>query len=202
VFFSFISAIPPLFQVILLIVSIFLLGPATCGLTYILRNFVRREHAWTSDFWQRAKANSKQGIFLGLLDTFMFYLGFYNLTLLLNPHSEVSSFFVIAALVVFVIYLCMRNTLYLMAVTIELSNFALIRNAVILVFDGHWRHLLTGFLYVICIALIFLIHPFVEVIVLPFFGFSLLGLTSVFICYPLVDKRLIQPQLKNGGDQI
>jgi uncharacterized membrane protein YesL len=198
--FSFIFNIPPLFLVMLFGFSVFLLGPATCGLTYVLRNFVRREHVWISDFWQRAYANYKQGVFLGILDTVMFYLGFYNLFLLIDPDSEVSSFFVVAALVVFVIYLCMRNTLYLMAVSIELSNFALIRNAIILTFDGYWRHLLTGFIYAVLIALIFLINPFVELVILPFFGFSLLGLVSVFNCYPLVDKRLIRPQINNSGN--
>jgi len=205
-FFSFIGNINTLILLIILIISVFLLGPATCGLTYMLRNFVRSEHAWISDFWQRAKENLKQGLFLGILDVVMFYIGFYNIFLLVDPDSEISSFFVIAALVAFVLYLCMRNTLYLMAVSVELTNFALIRNAVILTFDGFWRHLLTGLIYAFYIFLIFLINPFVELIVLPFLGFSLLGLTSVFICYPIVDKRLIQPQLnsaeKDAGEQI
>jgi uncharacterized membrane protein YesL len=205
-FFSFVRGIPELLLVVFLLLSVFLLGPVTCGLTYVLRNFVRREHAWLSDFWQRAKANYKQGVFLGLLDAFMLYVGFYNLFLLFDPESDVSSFFVVAAIIVFIIYLCMRNTLYLMAVTIELNNFSLIRNAVILTFDGYWRHLLTGFLYAVFILSIYLIHPLLELIILPFFGFSFLGLISVFISYPLVDRRLIQPQLKNneksGNNQI
>ena len=198
--FAFIFSLPPPVLILLMAVSVFLLGPVTCGLTYVLRNFVRREHAWVSDFWQRAKMNFKQGLFLGIVDALMFYVGFFNITLFFDPVYEVPTFFAVGAIVVFIIFLCMRNTLYLMAVTVELTNFQLLRNAFLLTFDGLWRHLLTGFIYTIYIVLILLINPYVELFVLPLLGFSLLGFTSVFICYPLVHKRLILPHLERAAE--
>lgn len=199
--FSFIFSMPELLLIVLLVASAFVMGPLTCGFTYMLRNFVRREHAWMSDLWQRAKMNFKQGIFLGILDAVMFYIGFFNLSLLFDgSDSQVPVFVTVGAVVVFFIYLCMRNTLYLMAVTVELSNFNLIRNALILAFAGIWRHFLTGIISGAFIVLILLINSFVELVVMPFIGYSLLGMVSVFISYPLVDKYLLQPQLNKEED--
>lgn len=203
--FLFVLKFPQIISAALLMLSVILLGPATCGLTYVLRNFVRKEHAWLSDFWQRAKMNFKQGVFLGILDAVMFYMGFFNLSVLFfGNESDISPIITVGAVIVFLIYLCMRNTLYLMAVTVELSNFELVRNALILAFDGFWRHLLTGLIYAVYIILILFVNSFIELAALPLFAFSLLGLTSVFICYPIVDKRLVQPQLKaeNSSEEI
>lgn len=200
--FSFLFSFPEALLIILLAVSIFVMGPLTCGFTYMLRNFVRREHAWMSDLWQRAKMNFKQGIFLGILDAVMFYIGFFNISLLFEGSSlQVPIYITYGAVVVFFIYLCMRNTLYLMAVTVDLSNFNLVRNALILTFAGIWRHLLTGVISGVIIVLVIFINSIVELVVMPFIGYSLLGMVSVFISYPLVDKYLIQPQLVNDDEK-
>lgn len=55
---GYILNLPPFFMWLLIGVSALLYGPATCGLTYVLRNYARQEHAWTfSDFFTRAKEN-------------------------------------------------------------------------------------------------------------------------------------------------
>lgn len=202
-FFSFLFAMPPWALILLFVAGVFVLGPVTCGFTYILRNFVRREHAWISDIWQRAKMNFKQGLFLGILDAVMFYIGFFNLLMMFSESDNgVPPFITAAAVAVFFIYLCMRNTMYIMAVTIELSNFNLIRNALLLTFAGFWRHLLSGLINAVFVVLILFINGFVELVAVPFVAYSLLGMISVFISYPLVDKFLIQPQLKQeDGEQ-
>ena len=47
VIFAAILNLPPFFMWLLVGLSAVLYGPATCGLTYILRNYTRQEHAWT-----------------------------------------------------------------------------------------------------------------------------------------------------------
>ena len=45
------------------------IGPATCGLVYILRNFANEKPVFmVSDFFDAFKSNFKQGFVLGLLD--------------------------------------------------------------------------------------------------------------------------------------
>ena len=190
--FSFVFNLPMWLLAALLALGVLLFGPVTCGLTYILRNYVRGEHAWYSDFWQRAKSNFKQGVFLGVLDFIMFSAAIYNFSLLASGGGG-PTFLTWTALFVFLIYLSMRNTTYLMAVTVELSNAQLLRNAVILTLAGVPRHFLTGIIYALAIYLILLLNGFIELFALPFIAFSLLGFTSVFINYPLIDKFLIQP---------
>jgi uncharacterized membrane protein YesL len=195
-FFLFLFRLPPIILIVLLAVSIFLIGPATCGMTYVLRNFVRHEHAWVSDFWQRARMNFKQGVFLGVLDAVMFTMGFFNISVMFEPDVSIPSFMIGAAVAVFIFYLAMRNTLFLMAVTVEVSNMNLLRNSFILTLDGLWRHLLTAVINGVFLILIFLAWEPAELIFLPLIGFSLLGLTSVFISYPIIHKRLIIPAME------
>ena len=195
--FSFLLYLPPWLLVLIFALSALIQGPATCGLTYILRNYVRSEHAWYSDFWQRARSNFKQGVFLGVLDMAMFITGFYNISLLVTG-SEAPTVLTLIAMLVFFIYLAMRNTLYLMAVTVELSNFQLLKNAQIFALAGLPRHLLTGVIGTLFVYFALLVNGFIEIIFLPLIGFSLMGFTSVFICYPLIDKHLIKPQTEEN----
>ena len=74
VIFAAILNLPPFFMWLLVGLSAVLYGPATCGLTYILRNYTRQEHAWTfSDFFDRAKKNFKQGLLAGIIDICLLY---------------------------------------------------------------------------------------------------------------------------------
>lgn len=190
--FAFLFNLPVWFLAALLLLSAVIQGPATCGLTYMLRNYVRSEHAWYSDFWQRARMNLRQGLFLGALDLLMFSAGFYNISLLITGGEVPFALSVIAA-AVFLFYLAMRNTLYLMAVTVDLKNTQLLRNAQIFALAGMPRHLLTGVIGAGFVYIGLLVNGFVELLFLPLIGFSLMGFTSVFICYPLIDKHLIKP---------
>ena len=55
-----------------LFVTIFGMGPATAGITYIMRNFAREEHAWIwSDFKDTFKSNFKQATAVYLINLVM-----------------------------------------------------------------------------------------------------------------------------------
>lgn len=70
-----------------------LIGPFTAGLTYVVRNYSRQEHAFlVSDFFEHTKKNWKQGLMASVLATavtylfltaFLFYLRYINPTILL-----------------------------------------------------------------------------------------------------------------------
>ena len=63
-----------------LFVNIFGMGPATAGITYIMRNFAREEHAWIwSDFKDTFKANFKQASAVYLINLVMLVVGYVAL---------------------------------------------------------------------------------------------------------------------------
>ena len=65
------KALPP----ILPFVPFMLTGPFTAGLTYIVRNYSRQEHAFLcSDFFEHTKKNWKQGLLMSILQCVMIYL--------------------------------------------------------------------------------------------------------------------------------
>ncbi len=50
-------------------------GPATAGITYIVRNYGREEHIWLwSDTWHSIKSNFKHSIILWIMDLAVFFV--------------------------------------------------------------------------------------------------------------------------------
>ncbi len=188
--------VPQFLHIPLLVVSIILYGPITMGFTYVLRNFVREEHAWTSDFFSRAFSNFKQGLFFGLLDvavTFIFYIN-WNYGALIGGDIGIIAIIVrCIAAVVYVYYLFMRNYFYQQAVTVNLSVVQIIKNAAIFGVAGIGRNLLAVVLSLAICAVCLLLHPLVELLLVPTLMFSMAGFVSVYCTYPITDKFIVQP---------
>ena len=198
---SFFSFIPAWLNTPLLILSVLLYGPITMGLTYMYRNFAREEHAWASDLWSRAWSNARQGLFFGILDlllTGLFVWGMFG-----NLASEgrnlsyaLSTILSVISGVALVIWLFMRHYTYLMAVTINLSAFQILKNAWLFVVLGFRRNLISGLVTLACVVVTFLLAPLITVITLPLFFYSFSWFCTVFTCYPIIKKYLVLPALE------
>ncbi|MCL2083697.1 MAG: hypothetical protein FWH06_00380 [Oscillospiraceae bacterium] len=187
---------PPWLIVSIVALSLAVQGPLTCGLTYCLRNAVREEHYWRSDFWARAKSNLKQGLAIGVIDVLVFVMGFYNMSLFFSSFAELDGFtqaITVLSLITFPIYLAMRTTIYTQAVTFELTVPQILRNSFILALAGLPRHLLNGIICGAILILTLLVNGYLELLLLPFVSLVLIGYISMFISWPLVDKFLIKP---------
>lgn len=198
---SFFSFVPSFLNVPLLILSAILYGPVTMGLTYMYRNFAREEHAWASDLWSRAWANARQGLVFGILDlllTYLFIRGIFgNLAAEgRNISYALSTILSVICGIALVIWLFMRHYTYLMAVTINLNVFQILKNAWLFVVLGFWRNLISGVVTLACIVISFLLAPLITVITLPLFFYSFTWFCTVFTCYPIVKKYLILPALE------
>ncbi len=205
--------IPSFLHTPLVVLSIIFYGPLTMGLTYVLRNFVREEHAWTSDIFSRAISNFKQGLFFGLLDCFVVLMLYVNLNYQ-NFSTDGFDLFGIAAssgfdifaiiiraitIVFFVFYLFMRNYFYQMAVTVNLKVGQIIKNAATFGILGLWRNIIAT----LCVAAVLLIavflHPILELILVPTIMFAFAGFAAVYCTYPITDKYIVQPALALEG---
>ncbi len=199
---SVFSFVPPFLNLPLLILSVLAYGPVTMGFTYILRNFAREEHAWMSDFWSRAWSNVKQGLFFGIMDIVVLMLciggmfgGFAEAGK--NISYALSVIRSVVCGIALVIWLFMRHYTYLMAVTVNLSVFHILKNAWLFVVIGFGRNLLSSLVTLACIAVTFLLRiPLLTIIFLPLFFYSFTWFCTVFACYPVIKKYIIVPALE------
>jgi len=189
---------------ILIFISLFITGPATCGFTYVLRNMQRQEHTWVwSDFIEHFTKNFKQGIIIGILDIVIsillyFAFHFYAYALpVINPQSAlISSIGKYAVVFIAFIFLSMHYYLYVMTVTFDLKIKDIIKNAAIFAFAKLPLNLfLTILIFVIVAISILYIGP--GVICAIVFTLSFIGFMVVFSTYPTIEKYMIISQKSN-----
>ena len=171
------------------------IGPAVSGMTYILRNFAREEHAFIwMDFWDTYKSNWKQSavvMLINIVAAFVLYvsISFYSANLGKMQLMVLPLAFCIFAAV---ILLFMQYYLYTMIITFRLTLKQLYKNAFIFSVVGVFRNILTtlfcaliGFAACYFIPLIFV---FVPTILLSTIGFII-----SFNSWPLIDRYMIVP---------
>jgi hypothetical protein len=203
---ALLSVIPNNVFMVLLVVSILCYGPATMGATYIYRNFAREEHAWVSDFFTRAWRNLFQGIVFGLLDIFI------TLSLLLTAIGGVAtiggeSLFAAGpvvktlARVGLVLWLMIRQYIYLYAVTFKLNFLSILRNCVILMIAGIVNNIVSLIFNAVIIVVCFLLHPLVTLLALPFIFYSFIGFQTIFTVYPVLKRIYLDPALEKEAKE-
>lgn len=198
IFAVVVSWVPSFLHLPLFVISLILYGPLTMGVTYIYRNFAREEHAWLSDVVSRGWANFRQGLFFGLLDAVVVYL-------LLN--GMVANIFSVPALAIIlrtlcvlflVVYLFMRHYFYMIAVSVNLGVFAILKNAWLFVVLGFWRNCVAGLVCLGVTVLVFFTLPLVTVVLLPTLYYAVTGFCVVFTCWPVVKRYIIVPAMERA----
>lgn len=185
-----------------LFISVWGMGPATAGITYIMRNFAREEHAWLwSDFKDAVKTNFKQSIAVFAIDIVMFLL-FCTAVLV---YSQMGGFMGVLRYVMYMmigIYSMMHFYIYPMMVTFDLKLKDLYRNAFLFTFGALPSNLfvliIQAFIHLIlplCIVMMggqyfvimLLVLFLLELLVLQAFSAFLVN----FNAYPKMKKYMI-----------
>lgn len=199
-FASILASVPHWLYTPLFAISVLLYGPAKMGMTYIFRNFAREEHAWFSDMFSRARSNFKQGVVFGVLDVAVVTFLLNNIIGTFSSTNAAVALMLVAAkylsIVFLVLYLFMRHYFYLIAVTVELNVFAIIKNAWLFSIMGLGRNLWSTIVCVLVWGLTLFTYPLVTVVALPLITYSLCGFVTAFNCYPLVKKFIVVPALE------
>lgn len=124
-----------LFIVAIILVNLYIsmwgAGPATAGMTYIMRNFAREEHAWLwSDFKDSFKTNFKQSLAVFVIDIIAATL-FYIAIVVYSQMPGLLGALKYAVYMIIFIYTMMHFYIYQMMVTFELSLKDLYKNALL-----------------------------------------------------------------------
>jgi len=183
-----------------------LFGPFTCGLTYVCRNFAREEHAWTSDYFARAKKNWRQGMILGIIDLLICSVIVFNI--FFAPHlveNPGELLFVIArygTVAIGLNYFIMRPYLYLLVVTFYLPLKTIFKNAWIL----STATMLRSIIFLVVATVTFMLFQMWSVLEMIFilFAFSFWSLLSMFLAWPVVVKYMVNeddPMLQTAATE-
>ena len=177
-------------------------SPFAAGFNYVLRNYVREEHAWVfSDFLEHTKKNLKQSLFVFFTDliivtVILFNIRFYFL-------ASASNIWMTALLVLvaflFMIFLIMHTFIWTMMVTFRLKIGQIYRNAFLLTILRLFRNI-GGFILIFALSLVLLtIQPIIGILIMILIGFSMFGLINHMICYPTIKKYMLD--LVEGSEE-
>ncbi len=175
---------------ILCCIPVVTIGPATAGLTYVLRNFAREEHSWVvSDFFEQCKKNLKQGLIVGNLNLLIWVVLVYDFLFFSGWQGfEFMRFFILALGVLFAI---MNFFIYSIMVTFDIKVIDIYKNAMILTAV----RLPVNFLMLVTVgALVFLllnIHPLIAILIALALAFSTIGFIITYYVQPIIRKYLM-----------
>ena len=144
-------------------ISVMGAGPATAGMTYIMRNFAREEHAWIgSDFKDNVKSNFKQSIIVFVIDIVATVVMFYAIYIY-GQMSGAISYLKYFLYVISFIYMVMHMYIYPIMVTFKLSVKDIYRNSFIFALGK----LPSNFLVIVAL---FFIHIVIPILILYYGG--------------------------------
>ncbi len=171
------------------------IGPATAGLTYILRNYAREQHAFMlSDFWDAVKNNWKQSVPTGIIMILLGIIVYFSISFYFLNISASTLFTVMFGITIAValILLFASYYVYLLIVTVDLKLIQLYRNSLILAVLGLRTNLITTFFAALILVPVILFFPFSLILVLLIVP-ALIGLIVNFNSFQYIKKYCIDP---------
>lgn len=180
-------------------------GPTTAGFHYILRNYVRHDHAWVfSDFFGKTFKNFGQAFLVWLFSM----IGLTLLSLAWIFYSSMGGvFYYLVYLVYFflLIFIMMHIYIYQLMVTFRLTIKELYKNAILMAFGGFSQNFLTLLIVLIVVGGAFLLFLNIERLLLFYFLFAFIllgfaGLLYNFTAHASIKKIL--PEEKKYSEEI
>lgn len=168
-------------------------SPFKSGFTFVLRNFVRQQHAWTvSDFFGKTRENIWQSIVAFVIDIivstcFLFAVKFYFTASQTSVWTSILLGVVIFTMVMFAI---MQSFTWCMMVTFKLKTAVIYKNAFLLSMATIPVNILSLVIRVIATAAIFSSSMLAFLLIFSVF-IAASGLLEQMLAYPTVKKFLL-----------
>ncbi len=188
---------------VLFCIPIITFGPATAALTHVMRKFILEQPCFVFDeFFTAFKKNFKQSVFIGIVDVIMIVSVWIACFQFLMSESlpDGSLVFICIMICCATLVFIMHFYIYLEIVALNLSIGSILKNAVFLVFLGVKRNFIALIINLAIISLIVLFLPF-SVFAVIFLPLSLMCFTTTFICYPVIQKYIVNPYYEERGER-
>lgn len=185
---------------LLFCIPIITIGPATAGMTYVLRNWARDDHAWLwSDFWDNFKSNFWQSLAVFGIDVLAAIVLFVNIRFYNTMGQTNQIFFMVKYLVlgVALIFAMMHIYIYPMMVTYKLRLRDIYKNAFIFT-AAKLPHTLG--IFALCVG-IFIGSFYLYILPLFLITFTFCGLIVNSFTNWVFDKY-INPRLDDNGHYV
>lgn len=181
-----------------------LTGPFTAGLTYIIRNYSRQEHAFLiSDFFEHTKKNIKQGLLMSVIQVlvlYMFFTAFLFYRQFFLVHGWNLGILLGITIIFSIMLLTMSFYIYPMMVTFDMKLRHIIKNSWIFAIAKLPQNLI---ILLIIGAVHILLLWYVPILWILFMCLILISWSSYTINYyvwHIIDKYMIS-QLKDTEEK-
>lgn len=188
---------------ILFCIPVVTFGPATAALTHVMRKFILEQPCFVFDeFFTAFKKNFKQSVAIGIIDV----IGVAALVVALFEFMAVDK--LPDGMIVYIcVFICIATLLYIMhfyiyleIVALKLPVKAMLKNALLLVFLGVKRNFIALVINLAIITLVVLFLPY-SIFVVIVFPLAFMSFTTTFICYPVIQKFIINPYYEDRGER-
>ncbi len=182
----------------LTLLVIFTFGIVNACIAYVMRNIVKGDSTTLiSDIKYCIKRNWKQALLLGIIDLIMIAVIVYDvLFFFLGASGGVASFLFGAMIVVAMLYIMMRNYMYVLLVTFDLPIRKILKNSFIFALLGFKRNIVAfiggALVWVLDYMLMTVIFP-VGLVLPVIFLVSLTTFMGIYAAYPKIKEIMIDP---------
>ncbi len=187
---------------LLFCIPIVTFGPSTAALTHVMRKFTLEQACFVFDeFFTAFKKNFKQSFVIGIIDVavivsaVLMFINYLQVESLPDGYTIMACIFICCATMFFM----MHFYIYAEIVALNLKFKAILKNAVFLVFLGIKRNFIALLINLAIITLIVLFLPY-SALAIVFLPMSLMCFTTIFICYPVIQKFIINPYYEERGE--
>ena len=197
-----------LFVILLLVLTFaILIGPATAGMTKVIRCYLIEKHTFVvRDFFRGFRSNFKKAAVIGFIDTIVFVSAFAAVNVYPALAVQMGTKLMYVPMIIsysFVIVVLMMNYyIYLMLVATSLSLKNLIKNSFALAFVSMKNNLITTLFMALILALLLPVMRFAMPLfmtLLPFYPAAFMALVICFRSYPIIQKYVINPYYESIG---
>lgn len=193
--------------VIAVLIPLWTMGPASAGLTKILRNFALEQPVFLlSDYFETIKKSWKQALAVSFINTTFGCLLFFAIYFYFTATEGILSYLFIGLGLFFLLcYLFMQYFLNIMVVTFKFKLKQLYKNALILSLAALLTNLITTLFLVIIwlgIAILIFSGPLgssISIFIISTIAFSLSGFIIVFNSFPHIKRLIIDPYYDELG---
>jgi uncharacterized membrane protein YesL len=117
-----------------------------------------------------------------------------------QSNSFINSMFFYASIILFIVYLFMRNYIYIIAVTFKLSVYKIFKNAFLFSILGIKRNILGfvgKFILLFVNVIVFVNMPMVGILLALIITLASCAFISAYVSYPVIKQYMITPYYKD-----
>ncbi|MDE6781566.1 MAG: DUF624 domain-containing protein [Ruminococcus sp.] len=193
-----------------LILFVVCIGPATAGMTKVMRNFILEKHSFiVNDFFRAFRTNFKKASIVGFVDCLIIlsvYASFIVYPMLVKQTGTMLMYIPMVITFSLAIVVAMMNYyIFLMMIATNLSFTSLVKNSFALAFVALKQNVISFIITAVTAVGMFFLYWNLSfrplfLMLIPFVPAAFLNFTTCFISYPVIQKFVINPYYTSIGE--